>query len=114
MQFSSGRLNLQSKKLNQPFTLVVKCERPQNTDLPRQYSKREKKPFPVPIIELRRAARARAKNRDNQPRKPILPPRRGLLVKHLIPVSYGVFNARMEMINNLKKLIKVVPVHACR
>lgn len=120
LKLSSGKLELQlqsrvvSKKLHQPYTLVVRCRHPQNADLPRRYSKREKKPFPIPIIELRRAARARAKNRDNQPRKPILPPKRGLLVKHLIPVAYDVFNARIELINNLKRLLKVVPVHACR
>ncbi|TXG60743.1 hypothetical protein EZV62_012106 [Acer yangbiense] len=120
LQLSSGKLKVQlesrvpSKKLHQPYLLVVRCEHPQNADFPRRYSKREKKPFPIPIIELRRAARARAKNRNNQPRKPILPPKRGLLVKHLIPAAFDVFNARIELINNLKKLLKVVPVHACK
>jgi hypothetical protein len=120
LQRNSGKLKLQlesrvpSKKLHQPYALVTRCQHPQNADLPRRYSKREKKPFPIPIVELRRAARARAKNRDNQPRKPILPPRRGLLVKRLIPVAFDVYNARIELINNLKKLLKVVPAHACR
>ncbi|KAJ0030038.1 hypothetical protein Pint_14394 [Pistacia integerrima] len=82
-------------------------------DFPRHYSKREKKPFPVPVLELRRRARERTKNRNNQPRRPIPPPKRGLLVKHLIPVAYDVLNARITLINNLKKLLKVVPVHAC-
>lgn len=37
-----------------------------------------------------------------------------MLVRSLIPVAYEVLNARISLINNLKKLIKVVPVHACK
>lgn len=40
-------------------------------------------------------------------------PKNGLLVKNLIPEAYDVYNARITLINNLKKLLKVVPVHAC-
>lgn len=94
--------------------LVVKSDHPQNADLPRYYSKREKKPFPVPIVELRRAARERQKNSKGKPKKPTPPPRNGLLVLSLIPVAYEVLNARVELINNLKKLMKVVPVRACK
>ncbi|KAK4383134.1 APO protein 2, chloroplastic, partial [Sesamum angolense] len=47
----------------------------------------EKKPFPIPIVELRRAARERLKNRKNQPRG-VPPPKRGLVVERLIPVAY--------------------------
>ncbi|XXG64581.1 hypothetical protein AAC387_Pa05g2488 [Persea americana] len=94
--------------------LVVKSDHPQNADLPRYYSKREKKPFPVPIVELRRAARERQKNSKGKPKKPTPPPRNGLLVRSLIPVAYEVLNARVELINNLKKLMKVVPVRACK
>lgn len=93
---------------------TIRCETPQNADLPKYYSNKEKKPFPVPIIELRRAARERAKQRSGQPKKPMPSPRNGLLVKNLIPVAYGVYNARVTLINNLKKLLKVVPVLACR
>ncbi|EPS60915.1 hypothetical protein M569_13885 [Genlisea aurea] len=93
---------------------AVRCDYPQNADLPRYYSKKEKKPFPVPIIELRRAARERVKNRNNLPKHPVPPPKRGLLVAGLIPVAYRVFNARIKLINNLKKLLKVMPVHACK
>ncbi|XP_039018322.1 APO protein 2, chloroplastic-like isoform X2 [Hibiscus syriacus] len=87
LERSSGELKLQSKPIvplrnfHQPCALVVRCDHPQNEDLPRYYSKKEKKPFPVPIVELRRAARERFKKS------------RGL--------------------NNLKKLLKVVKVHAC-
>ncbi|KAG4968378.1 hypothetical protein JHK82_034099 [Glycine max] len=81
--------------------LTIGNEVPQNADFPRQYSRKEKKPFPVPIVELRRAGRMSA-------------PKNGLLVKSLIPTAYNVYNAtRITLINNLKKLLKVVPVHAC-
>lgn len=87
---------------------------PQNTDLPRYYSKKEKKPFPVPILELRRAARQRIKDAKGKPKKPVPPPRNGMLVRSLIPVAYEVMNARITLINNLKRLLKVVPVLACK
>ncbi|KAL6009936.1 APO protein 2, chloroplastic [Asimina triloba] len=83
-------------------------------DFPRYHSKKEKKPFPVPIVELRRAARQRQKNSKGKPRGPVRPPRNGMLVRSLIPVAYEVLNARVTLINNLKKLLKVVPVHACK
>lgn len=95
-------------------SLVIKNDHPQNADFPKYYSKREKKPFPIPIVELRRAARERLKNSRGQPRKPVPPPKNGLLVKSLVPVAYDVLNARILLINNLKKLLKVVKVHACK
>ncbi|XP_058755848.1 APO protein 2, chloroplastic-like isoform X2 [Vicia villosa] len=89
-------------------------EVPQNADFPRNYSRKEKKPFPVPIVELRRAARERIKKMKDEPRKKPLPaPKNGLLVKNLIPDAHDVYNARITLINNIKKLLKVVPVHAC-
>ena len=93
--------------------LTIRNEVPQNADFPRQYSRKEKKPFPVPIVELRRAARERMKKMKDEPRKPMSAPKNGLLVKSLIPTAYNVYNARITLINNLKKLLKVVPVHAC-
>ncbi|XP_019417019.1 PREDICTED: APO protein 2, chloroplastic isoform X2 [Lupinus angustifolius] len=93
--------------------LTIRNEVPQNADFPRYYSKKEKKPFPTPIVELRRAARERLKRMKDTPRKPMSAPRNGLLVKSLIPTAYNVYNARITLINNLKKLLKVVPVHAC-
>ncbi|KAF6162482.1 hypothetical protein GIB67_026320 [Kingdonia uniflora] len=95
-------------------TFVIKSDIPQNADFPRYYSKKEKKPFPVPIVELRRAARERQKNKAGQPRRPAGPPRNGLLVRRFIPLAYEVFNARVDLINNLKKIMKVIPVHACK
>ena len=109
-----------SRKVQQPHSLVITNEYPQNSDFPRNYSRKEKKPFPVPIVELRRAARERLKQRiknrrgqtKGQPRAPP-PPKHGMVVKSLIPLAYDVYNARITLINNLKKLLKVVPVHAC-
>lgn len=94
--------------------VIIKSSHPQNSDLPRYYSKKEKKPFPVPILELRRAARERIKNARGKPRRPTPPPRNGMLVRSLIPVAYEVINARILLINNLKSLMKVVPVQACK
>ncbi|KAG4388012.1 hypothetical protein GLYMA_09G086100v4 [Glycine max] len=53
------------------------------------------------------------KKMKDEPRKPMSAPKNGLLVKSLIPTAYNVYNARITLINNLKKLLKVVPVHAC-
>ncbi|KAI3751373.1 hypothetical protein L2E82_22457 [Cichorium intybus] len=105
-------LELSGKKSRQP--LVIKCNNnPQNVDLPRYYSKKEKKPFPVPIVELRRAARERMKSRKGQPKRVAPPPpKNGLLVQSMIPLAYAVLNARTKLINNLKKLLKVVSVQA--
>ncbi|KAK2980739.1 hypothetical protein RJ640_002551 [Escallonia rubra] len=75
----------------QPFSLVVRCNDPQNADFPWYYSKKEKKPFPIPIMELRRAARERLKNRKDQPKRRVPPPKNGLVVKRLIPVAYSVW-----------------------
>lgn len=102
-----------SVKLYRSYALVIRSENPQNADFPRYYSRKEKKPFPVPVLELRRAARERFKKSKGQPKKPLPPPKNGLLVKSLVPLAYDVFNARITLINNLKKLLKVVKVHAC-
>lgn len=102
-----------SSHLIQFRSLVIRCSHPQNADFPRYHSKKEKKPFPIPIVELRRAARERLKNSKGQQRRGVPPPKRGLVVQRLIPVAYRVFNARVTLINNLKKLLKVSPLHAC-
>ncbi|OMO90884.1 hypothetical protein COLO4_18814 [Corchorus olitorius] len=119
LEGSSGKLKLQleprapSRKFYQPCALVVRCDHPQNADFPRYYSRKEKKPFPKPIVELRRAARERVKKNRGQPRKRIPPPKNGLIVKSMVPLAYDVLNARVTLINNLKRLLKVVKVHAC-
>ena len=117
LQHSNHKLKVQlksSQKMHPSYASVTKAEHPQNTDLPRYYSRKEKKPFPVPIVELRRAARERIKKRKGQPRTPVPPPKNGMLVKRFIPTAYDVYNARITVINNIKKLIRAVPVHACK
>uniref|UniRef100_A0A2P2K9Q8 Uncharacterized protein MANES_09G102900 n=1 Tax=Rhizophora mucronata TaxID=61149 RepID=A0A2P2K9Q8_RHIMU len=114
----NGKLGhpLKSKITSRKFcqqAVVATSEHPQNADFPRYYSMKEKKPFPIPIVELRRAARERLKNRKGQPKGKAPPPRKGLVVKSLVPLAYEVYNARITLINNLKKLLKVVHVHAC-
>ncbi|XP_062078434.1 APO protein 2, chloroplastic isoform X2 [Humulus lupulus] len=116
MQHSNHKIKVQlksSQKMHPSYASVIKAEHPQNTDLPRYYSRKEKKPFPVPIVELRRAARERIKKRKGQPRRPVPPPKNGMLVKSFIPIAYDVYNSRIALINNLKKLLRAVPVHAC-
>lgn len=106
---------MKSRALSQKAVVsVIRCEAPQNSDFPRQYSKRERKPFPIPVLELRRNARERIKKQKRgELKRSVPPPKIGLLVKGFIPVAYEVYNARVTLINNLKKLLKVVPVHAC-
>ncbi|KAK9275978.1 hypothetical protein L1049_023254 [Liquidambar formosana] len=119
LKYSGSKLKLPSKSriltqnMCKPFVLIVRSNHPQNADFPRYYSRKEKKPFPIPIVELRRAARERCKSRKGQPKRPAPPPKNGLVVKRLIPLAYDVLNARVTLINNLKKLLRVVPVHAC-
>ncbi|KAG0502134.1 hypothetical protein HPP92_002206 [Vanilla planifolia] len=96
------------------YDTTIRNSYPQNADPPRFYSRKEKKPYPVPIIELRRAARQRLKKLREMPRRPTPPPRNGMLVKSLVAVAYEVLNARTALINNLKRLMKVAPVNACK
>ena len=54
------------------------------------------------------------KEAEGKPRGPPPPPKNGLLVQRLIPEAYRVYNARILLINNLKRLMKVVPVKGCK
>ena len=94
--------------------VVIRNEHAQNADFPRKYSKREKKPFPIPVLELRRRAKERMKAAQGKPKQPMPPPKNGMPVRRLIPVAYKVYNARILLINNLKRLMKVVPVKGCK
>ncbi|CAN1811712.1 APO protein 2, chloroplastic [Linum perenne] len=104
-----------SRKLRQQHALTVMNEYAQNADFPKIYGKKEKKPFPIPVVELRRAARERLKDkiRNGKPKGRPPPPKLGLVVQSLIPLAYDVYNARITLINNIRRLLKVVPVHAC-
>ncbi|CAF2137244.1 BnaA02g08000D [Brassica napus] len=113
----SSRVQLDSRlvlsKRSKALSFLVRSDHPQNADAPKQYSKREKKPFPVPIVDLRRAARERVKNNKDKPKRPLPPPKNGMVVKSLVPLAYKVYNARIRLINNLHRLMKVVRVNAC-
>ncbi|EMS56751.1 hypothetical protein TRIUR3_16773 [Triticum urartu] len=111
-----GRFRAPASSASQPCysSIVIRNDNSQNADFPRNYSKREKKPFPIPVLELRRRARQRMKEAEGKPRGPPPPPKNGLLVQRLIPEAYRVYNARILLINNLKRLMKVVPVKGCK
>ncbi|VAI60555.1 unnamed protein product [Triticum turgidum subsp. durum] len=111
-----ARFRAPASSASQPCysSTVIRNDNSQNADFPRNYSKREKKPFPIPVLELRRRARQRMKEAEGKPRGPPPPPKNGLLVQRLIPEAYRVYNARILLINNLKRLIKVVPVKGCK
>ncbi|KAM3243530.1 hypothetical protein ACQJBY_055454 [Aegilops geniculata] len=110
-----ARFRAPASSASQPCysSIVIRNDNSQNADFPRNYSKREKKPFPIPVLELRRRARQRMKEAEGKPRGPPPPPKNGLLVQRLIPEAYRVYNARILLINNLKRLMKVVPVKGC-
>ncbi|XLS50332.1 hypothetical protein HN51_011009 [Arachis hypogaea] len=102
-QYSSGKIRfpVETKiQLKKCFRCKLKArdEVSQNADFLRQFARKEKKPFPTPIVDQGNHFSA---------------PKNGLLVKSLIPTAYNVYNARITLINNLKKLLKVVSVHAC-
>lgn len=105
-----------ASSISQPCsrTIIITNEHVQNADFPPSYSKREKKPFPIPVLELRRRAKERAKKAEGKPKRSLPPPKNGMLIKRLIPVAYKVYNARILLINNLKRLMKVIPVKGCK
>ncbi len=48
------------------------------------------------------------------PVKPLVAPQNGLLVKKLIPVAHMVLGARATVLDGVGRLLKVIPVKACR
>ncbi|KAK2994450.1 hypothetical protein RJ640_015801 [Escallonia rubra] len=89
MPYAGSTCRLEPKlriALEDPYAMILK-----NADFPRYYSKKEKKPFPIPTVELRRAAGERLKNRKDQPKRRVPPPKNALVVKRLILVAYGVW-----------------------
>ncbi|KAE8805333.1 APO protein 2, chloroplastic [Hordeum vulgare] len=113
---SGARFRAPASSGSQPCysSIIIRNDNSQNADFPRNYSKREKKPFPIPVLELRRRARQRMKEAEGKPKRPPPPPKNGMLVQRLIPEAYRVYNARILLINNLKRLMKVVPVKGCK
>ncbi|KAF9662742.1 hypothetical protein SADUNF_Sadunf18G0085900 [Salix dunnii] len=53
------------------------------------------------------------KKSKGQPRGRVPPLKKRLVVLCLVTFAYDVFNVRIILINNLKKLLKVVTVYAC-
>jgi hypothetical protein len=48
------------------------------------------------------------------PVKPLVAPQNGLLVEKLIPVAHMVLGARATVLDGVGRLLKVIPVKACR
>ncbi|KAK9084477.1 hypothetical protein Scep_030948 [Stephania cephalantha] len=86
---------------------------PQNVDLPTQWPKNKKKPYPIPFKKIKEAGRADKKLAEKGIEKPLEPPKNGLLVPSLVPVAYKVLNAWKLLIKGVAKLLHVVPVYAC-
>ncbi|KAI9093924.1 hypothetical protein K1719_026922 [Acacia pycnantha] len=86
---------------------------PQNVDFPPVFPKKKKKPYPIPIKEIKQAAREDKKLAQMGIEKPLEPPKNGLLVPDLIPVAYVVFDAWKMLIKGLGQLLHIIPVHGC-
>ncbi|MQM12323.1 hypothetical protein Taro_045240 [Colocasia esculenta] len=85
----------------------------QNVDLPPMQPKNKKKPYPVPLKKLQRAAKELRKQAEMGIERPLEPPKNGLLVPELIPVAYEVLEQWKVLIKGLKKLLNVVTVYGC-
>ncbi|XP_023004574.1 APO protein 3, mitochondrial-like [Cucurbita maxima] len=76
--------------------------------------KSERKPLVTSINELKRAARLRAKAKQNVEENSLQPPANGLLVKGLVPIAHEVYAARSELFSCISTVIKRSIVHCCR
>ncbi|KAJ8637247.1 hypothetical protein MRB53_011514 [Persea americana] len=85
----------------------------QNVNLPPIIPKNKKKPYPIPLKKIQRAARADKKLVEKGIEKPLGPPKNGLLVHDLIPVAYEVLEAWKVLIKGLAQLLSVIPVYGC-
>lgn len=96
-------------------SMVKKYERRnrQNVDLPPILPKNKKKPYPIPLKKIQRAANADKKLAEQGIEKPLEPPKNGLLVPELIPIAYEVLESWKVLIKGLSQLLTVVPVHGC-
>ncbi|XP_015901058.1 APO protein 1, chloroplastic isoform X1 [Ziziphus jujuba] len=86
---------------------------PQNVDLPPILPKKKKKPYPIPLKKIQRAARKDKKLAEMGMEKPLDPPKNGLLVPELIPVAYQVLDAWKILIRGVAQLMHVIPVYGC-
>ncbi|KAJ1431324.1 APO domain [Sesbania bispinosa] len=85
----------------------------QNVDFPPKLPKKKKKPYPIPIKEIKHAARQDRKLAHMGVEKHLEPPKNGLLVPDLVPVAYEVFDTWKLLIKGLAQLLHVIPVHGC-
>lgn len=102
-----------SKNKKKPYRSVKKEGLPQNVDLPPVLPKNKKKPYPIPITEIQRIARAEKKLAQMGIEKSLEPPKNGILVPELIPVAHEVLYAWEGLIRGLAQLLHVIPVYAC-
>lgn len=86
----------------------------QNVDLPTTLPKKKKKPYPIPLKQIKRAAKADKELAQRGIEKPLEPGKNGLLVTDLIPVAHEVLDAWKILIKGLSHLLHVIPVYACR
>jgi hypothetical protein len=102
-------------KFDKARVIVVRAaeQYPQNEDLPPVLPKRKKRPYVSPIKRgsFEKKLRRRA---GLVPVKPLVAPQNGLLVKKLIPVAHMVLGARATVLDGVGRLLKVIPVKACR
>lgn len=87
---------------------------PQNVDLPQILPKKKKKPYPIPLKQIKQAAKADKKLAETGVEKPLYPPKNGLLVPELIPVAYEVLDAWKVLIKGVAQILHVIRVHGCR
>ncbi|KAL4195938.1 hypothetical protein AMTRI_Chr04g180800 [Amborella trichopoda] len=92
---------------------IKRSKYPQNVDLPPILPKNKKKPYPIPLKTIQRAARADKKLAEKGIEKHLEPPKNGLLVPDLIPVAHEVLEAWKRLIKGLAQLIDIVPVYGC-
>ncbi|ONK68202.1 uncharacterized protein A4U43_C05F8760 [Asparagus officinalis] len=103
-----------SQEIDDPSTVKkYGKQRRQNVDLPPILPKNKKKPYPIPLKKIQRAARTDKKLAEKGIEKPLEPPKNGLLVPELIPVAYEVLESWKVLIKGLSQLLTVVPVHGC-
>ncbi|KAF5207416.1 Apo protein 1 protein [Thalictrum thalictroides] len=86
---------------------------PQNVDLPPILPRAKKKPYPIPIKMIHKAARADKALAEKGIEKPLEPPKNGLLVSELVPVAYEVLEGWKDLIKGVSRLLHVIPVHGC-
>jgi len=73
-----------------------------------------KKPFVKPVQHGSHQKRMRSRELRQLPPKPLKAPANGMLVEKLIPLAHSVYNAYLVVLNGVSRLMKHLPVKACR